>query len=61
MKIEDEQPAQPLNPQLNPEPETPEQEHRGPSWILMLFLIFLAMLVATGFAWLFIHPMLHPH
>lgn len=31
------------------------------SWILMLFVIFLAMLVATGIAWTFIHPMLHPH
>lgn len=35
--------------------------HEGPSWGFMLFLIFLAMLVALGVAWAFIHPMLHPH
>jgi len=27
----------------------------------MLALIFLAILIAIGFAWLFIHPLLHPH
>jgi len=27
----------------------------------MLALIFLAMLVAIGIAWAFIHPLLHPH
>ncbi|MFZ0631218.1 MAG: hypothetical protein WA399_01665 [Acidobacteriaceae bacterium] len=33
----------------------------GPSWGLMLFFIFLAMLIAAGIAWAFIHPMFHPH
>ncbi|HZZ39486.1 MAG TPA: hypothetical protein VFE06_10160 [Acidobacteriaceae bacterium] len=33
----------------------------GPSWGLMLFLIALAMLIASGIAWAFIHPMFHPH
>jgi hypothetical protein len=33
----------------------------GPSWGLMLFLIFLAMLIAAGIAWMFIHPMFHQH
>jgi hypothetical protein len=33
----------------------------GPSWVLMLLLILLAMAVATGVAWAFIHPMLHPN
>lgn len=41
-----------------PEPGSPKPENSGPSWILMLFLIFLAMLAATGIAWAFIHPML---
>jgi len=27
----------------------------------MLALIFLAMLIAIGFAWIFIHPLLHRH
>jgi hypothetical protein len=36
-------------------------EHPGPSWGLMLALIFLAMLIAIGFAWIFIHPLLHRH
>ncbi len=38
----------------NPDP------HSGPSWILILLMILLAMLVATGIAWAFIDPMLHP-
>lgn len=42
------------------EPEGNPNPQGGPSWILMLLLIVLAMLVATGVAWLFIHPMLHP-
>jgi hypothetical protein len=33
----------------------------GPSWGLMLFFILLAMLVAAGIAWAFIHPMFHQH
>jgi len=40
--------------QDNPDPQG------GPSWILMLLLILLGMLAATGIAWAFIHPMLHP-
>ena len=39
--------------------EKPEPQG-GPSWIAMLLLILLGMLVATGVAWAFIHPMLHP-
>jgi len=27
----------------------------------MLFIIVLAMLIAAGIAWAFIHPMFHPH
>ncbi|HEX4008086.1 MAG TPA: hypothetical protein VHX60_18070 [Acidobacteriaceae bacterium] len=38
-----------------------EATPRGPSWGLMLALIALAMLLAIGIAWAFIHPMLHPH
>lgn len=41
------------------DPDNPNQQG-GPSWILMLLLILLAMLAATGVAWAFIHPMLHP-
>ncbi|MGA7522207.1 MAG: hypothetical protein WBW84_06975 [Acidobacteriaceae bacterium] len=33
----------------------------GPSWGLMLFIILVAMLIASGIAWAFIHPMFHPH
>lgn len=33
----------------------------GPSWSLMLFLIFLAMLLATGIAWAFTHKFLPHH
>lgn len=40
--------------QTNPPPS-------GPSWLLMLFILFLAILAAAGIAWAFIHPMLHPH
>jgi hypothetical protein len=35
--------------------------HPGPSWGFMLALIFLAMLVAIGIAWLFIHPFMQRH
>jgi hypothetical protein len=42
------------------EPGSPPN-HEGPSWGLMLALIFLAMLVAIAIAWAFIHPLLHPH
>jgi hypothetical protein len=41
------------------EPDRPE--HPGPSWGFMLALIFFAILVAIGFAWVFIHPLLHRH
>ncbi|HUB20213.1 MAG TPA: hypothetical protein VL990_16335 [Acidobacteriaceae bacterium] len=45
------------NPEKNPSPQaTPQRQ--GPSWGFMLGLIVLAMLVATGIAWLFIHPFL---
>jgi hypothetical protein len=39
---------------------TPEP-HEGPSWGLMLALLFLAMLVASGIAWLFVHPFFTRH
>ncbi len=39
----------------------PPATHNGPSWGLMLALILLAMLVALGFAWLFIHNLMRPH
>ncbi|MFP5226648.1 MAG: hypothetical protein ACLGXA_03395 [Acidobacteriota bacterium] len=40
---------------------TPREPHPGPSWGLMLALIFLAMLLAIGIAWLFIHPFMTRH
>jgi hypothetical protein len=49
-------PAKDRNPQATQRPQ-----HEGPSWGFMLALIFLAMLVAIGFAWVFIHPLLHRH
>jgi hypothetical protein len=49
------QPPKDSPPQATPPP------HEGPSWGLMLALIFLAMLVAIGIAWLFIHPLLQRH
>jgi hypothetical protein len=57
-------PAKERPSQATPEPERPAAEHSrpehpGPSWALMLALIFLAMLIAVGFAWIFIHPLLH--
>ena len=45
------------DPQKDVLPEaTPSAPHSGPSWGFMLAIVFLAMLVATGIAWLFIHP-----
>jgi hypothetical protein len=32
-----------------------------PSWGLMLFFIFLAMLAAIAIAWAFVTPLLHRH
>jgi hypothetical protein len=49
------------DPQKEASPQATPSHRDGPSWGLMLALIFLAMLVATGFAWLFIHPLLHRH
>jgi hypothetical protein len=46
------------DPQKEP---SPPPNHDGPSWGLMLALIFLAMLIAIAFAWAFIHPLLHRH
>jgi hypothetical protein len=39
----------------------PEQSHHasGPSWATMLILLFLAILVAIGIAYLMIHPYIH--
>jgi hypothetical protein len=44
----------------SPDQATPPQ-HGGPSWGFMLALILFAMLIATGIAWLFIHPFLARH
>jgi hypothetical protein len=41
--------------------QDPQAAHDGPSWFFMLFLIFLAMLVALGIAWAFISPLVHRH
>jgi hypothetical protein len=41
------------------DPDNPNSRG-GPSWILMLLLIALAILLAIGIAEAFIHPMLHP-
>jgi hypothetical protein len=46
------------SPQQNQEDQATSP---GPSWGLMLFFIFLAMLIASGIAWAFIHPMFHQH
>ena len=35
--------------------------HPGPSWGLMLSIIFFAMLVAIAIAWAFVTPLLHRH
>ncbi|MGA8532344.1 MAG: hypothetical protein WB622_21640 [Acidobacteriaceae bacterium] len=43
------------------ESHDPQATSRGPSWGLMLFFILLAMVLAAGIAWAFIHPMFHPH
>jgi NhaP-type Na+/H+ or K+/H+ antiporter len=37
------------------------QQHSGPSWGLMLALLFLAILVASGIAYWLIYPYVHPH
>lgn len=39
----------------------PQATPRGPSWGLMVFLIFLAILVAFVIAWAFVTPLLHRH
>jgi hypothetical protein len=39
----------------------PRAAQPGPSWGLMLFIIGMAMLLALGIAWAFIHPLLHRH
>lgn len=46
-----------------PEKERQDERptHPGPSWLLMLSLIFLAMLVAVAIAWAFVTPLLHRH
>jgi hypothetical protein len=44
-----------------PHPSEPRRTHPGPSWGLMLFVIFFAMLVAIGIAWAFVTPLLHRH
>jgi hypothetical protein len=41
--------------------EEPRRVHAGPSWALMLGVIFAAILVALAIAWAFIEPLLHPH
>jgi hypothetical protein len=46
---------------IPPKDEKPQATHPGPSWLLMLSLILLAMLVALGIAWAFIAPLLHRH
>ena len=40
---------------------SPEKRGDGPSWGLMLLLIFLVMLVAVAIAWAFIHSFQRPH
>lgn len=46
----------------DPEGEAPNRRvHEGPSWALMLGVIFAAILVAMAIAWAFIEPLLHPH
>lgn len=40
---------------------SPENGDQGPSWALMLLLIFAAMLVAIAIAWAFIHSFQRPH
>ena len=37
----------------------PNSDPSGPSWSLMLFIIFLAMLLATAIAWGFTHRFFH--
>lgn len=40
---------------------SPENRGQGPSWGLMLLIIFAAMLVAIAIAWAFIHSFQRPH
>jgi len=40
---------------------SPENRGSGPSWGLMLAVIFAAMLVAIAIAWRFIHSFQRPH
>jgi hypothetical protein len=40
---------------------SPQKHGEGPSWGLMLFIIFLAMLAAIAIAWAFIHSFQRPH
>ncbi|HEX4309886.1 MAG TPA: hypothetical protein VHZ25_07645 [Acidobacteriaceae bacterium] len=49
------------DPHKESPPQATRRVHPGPSWGLMLALIFLAMLIAIGFAWLFIHPFMARH
>jgi hypothetical protein len=46
---------------MSESPQKPSQQpaQEGPSWLLMLALIFLAMLAALAIAWAFISPLLH--
>ncbi|MGA8108928.1 MAG: hypothetical protein WBD46_16805 [Acidobacteriaceae bacterium] len=46
------------HPRKNRDSQTtpqPNSHPSGPSWSLMLFIIFLAMLLATAIAWGFTH------
>jgi flagellar basal body-associated protein FliL len=47
--------------QKNSSHEATPSHREGPSWGLMLVLIVVAMLVATGIAWMFIHPFFMRH
>ena len=40
---------------------SPENRGSGPSWGVMLLIIFAAMLVAIAIAWAFIHSFQRPH
>lgn len=49
------------NPSGPPKDPEPRRVHPGPSWGLMLSIIFFAMLVAIAIAWAFVTPLLHRH
>jgi hypothetical protein len=51
----------PENLPAPPHPSEPRRTHPGPSWGLMLFVIFFAMLVAIAIAWAFVTPLMHRH